>query len=73
MENNQHESREEDDEDFFNVALQKSGCSREHHALQDCFADKGDWRKCGPEMTQFRNCMDTNTKKTKTIPQQGTR
>ena len=49
--------KEEEEEDFFNVTIERSGCSKEHYALQDCFSDKGDWRQCGAEMTQFRACM----------------
>lgn len=52
--------REEEEEDFFNVTIMRSGCAVEHYALQDCFADKGDWRKCGSEMKQFKMCMDKN-------------
>ena len=51
-------SGEEEEEDFFDVTIQRSGCGQQHHALQDCYSEKGDWRKCGKEMAQFRECMD---------------
>ena len=52
------EEEEEEEEDFFNVTIQRSGCAKEHYALQDCFAASGDWRKCHREMGQFKQCMD---------------
>ena len=57
---NQEEGKEEEEEeeDFFNVTIQRSGCAKEHYALQDCFAASGDWRKCHREMGQFKLCMD---------------
>ena len=61
MEGRQQE-QEEEEEDFFNVTIQQSGCSTEHYALQDCFADKADWRKCKTEMSQFKMCMDKQRK-----------
>ena len=64
MEQNNHntgtdeEEEEEEEEDFFNVTIHRSGCAKEHYTLQDCYAEKGDWRKCTSEMTGFRECMD---------------
>ena len=59
------QEEEEEEEDFFNVTIERSGCSKEHYALQDCFSDKGDWRQCGAEMTQFRVCMDQQKNRAK--------
>ena len=56
------EGEDKEEEDFFNVTIQRSGCGREHHALQDCYWERGDWRKCTNEMTQFRQCMDRQRK-----------
>lgn len=56
------EEKEEEEEDFFNLAIQRSGCAKENYALQDCFADTGDWRKCHKEMVQFKMCMDKHKK-----------
>lgn len=52
----------EQEDDFFNVTIQQSGCSTEHYALQDCFANTGDWRQCKTEMAQFKICMDKQRK-----------
>lgn len=59
----EEKGEEEEEEDFFNVTIQRSGCAKEHYALQDCFADTGDWRKCSKEMAQFKTCMDKHKKK----------
>ena len=49
---------EEEEEDLFNVTIEQSGCAKQHYTLQDCFAEKRDWRKCATEMKQFKTCMD---------------
>lgn len=59
---NKDDVEEEEEEDFFNVTIQRSGCSAAHYNLQDCYYDKGDWRKCTQEMTTFRECMDKQRK-----------
>ena len=58
----QETNEQEEEDDFFNVAIQRSGCAAEHYALQDCFADKGDWRQCRTEMTRFKTCMNKQKK-----------
>lgn len=58
MDGGRKERTEQEEDDFFNVTIQQSGCSTEHHALQDCFAVTGDWRQCRTEMAQFKTCMD---------------
>ena len=55
--NSDNKEEEEEEEDFFNVTIHQSGCAKEHYSLQDCYSDRGDWRKCTEEMTQFRACM----------------
>ena len=52
----------DEEEDFFNTAIQRSGCAKEHYTLQDCYSNKGDWRECKKEMAQFRTCMDQQRK-----------
>ena len=47
-----------DEEDTYELMLEKSGCRQYHHRLQDCFYDNNnDWRKCQKEMAEFRDCM----------------
>lgn len=56
---------EEEEEDFFNTVIDKSGCAEFHYALQDCYFEQGDWRKCTKEMEEFRKCMNKQSKHTK--------
>ncbi|KAI9101356.1 hypothetical protein DFS34DRAFT_578272 [Phlyctochytrium arcticum] len=46
------------DEDPYITRIKKSGCFKEHEALQDCHFEKKDWRKCRDEMMAFRECFD---------------
>ena len=43
--------------------LSKIGCLEEHYKVQDCFFEKKDWRKCKPEVDEFKKCMDTKQPK----------
>ena len=53
-----------DEKDPYDQMLERSGCVKYHHKLQDCFFDKGnDWRKCQKEMKDFRACMSKHQKK----------
>ena len=47
---------EEEEEDPFYTIIEKSGCSKYHYALQDCYAETRDWRKCKKEMKDFQAC-----------------
>ena len=47
---------EEEEEDPFYTIIEKSGCSKYHYALQDCYAEKKDWRECKKEMEEFKRC-----------------
>ncbi|KAI9184055.1 hypothetical protein H9P43_003108 [Blastocladiella emersonii ATCC 22665] len=46
----------DDDEDPYDARIRRSGCQREHEALQDCHFEKKDWRACMGEMKAFRAC-----------------
>ena len=53
----------EEEKDAYELMLERSGCIKEHYALQDCFFDKGrDWRVCQEQMREFRECMTRNNK-----------
>mmetsp|Transcript_7483 Transcript_7483/g.19241 ORF Transcript_7483/g.19241 Transcript_7483/m.19241 type:complete len:84 (-) Transcript_7483:2486-2737(-) len=55
--------RAEDDEvDPWEARIEASGCAPQHYALQDCYAETGDWRKCQSLMKAFQLCMSKNTK-----------
>ncbi|GAU93838.1 hypothetical protein RvY_05712 [Ramazzottius varieornatus] len=51
-------SATEDEEDPVAKAIQKTGCLDIHHALQECMAEKQDWRKCQDLVQQFKECMN---------------
>lgn len=51
------------EQDTYELMLEKSGCSQYHYKLQDCFYDNNsDWRKCQKEMMEFRECMSKGNK-----------
>ncbi|XP_049819089.1 cytochrome c oxidase assembly factor 4 homolog, mitochondrial [Aethina tumida] len=37
--------------------LKKTGCLELHYNVQECIADKKDWRKCQDQVTEFKECM----------------
>jgi cytochrome c oxidase assembly factor 4 len=47
----------DDEEDPYITRIKKSGCFKEHEALQDCYYEKKDWRSCREEMIAFRACF----------------
>ena len=52
-----------EEKDTYELMLEQSGCSKQHHALQDCFFENGrDWRKCASEMREFKECMNKQRK-----------
>ena len=60
------ENLTEEEKDSYEIALEKSGCSQFHFALQDCYFEHKDWRMCQKEMAEFKRCYDSkNKKKTK--------
>jgi hypothetical protein len=58
-----HKEDEEEEEDPYNVRIERSGCASYHYQLLDCYRDKGeDWRKCQKELKQFKECMSNQLK-----------
>ena len=56
-------NEEEEEEDPFEMRVEKSGCAKFHYALQDCHYQHGDWRKCKKEMEDFKQCVDEQKRK----------
>ena len=52
-----------EEEDPYESAIERSGCARHHHTLQDCYLEHGDWRKCQREMQEFKKCVDEQNKR----------
>ncbi|KAK7104817.1 hypothetical protein V1264_019475 [Littorina saxatilis] len=55
----------EEEEDPVENMIKKTGCIQLHYAVQDCMGEHQDWRKCQPQVTEFRKCMTENLKKMK--------
>lgn len=49
--------------DPVDAKLKKMGCLEKHWAVQECFADTKDWRKCQHEVKQFRDCINSAASK----------
>ena len=55
---------EEEEVDEYDMIIEKSGCAKEHFALQDCYHDNDrKWAKCKVEMSDFRKCMSAQAAK----------
>lgn len=54
-----------EERDTFEIALEKSGCSKFHYTLQDCYFEHKDWRKCQKEMAEFKKCTEEHNRKKK--------
>ncbi|XP_073988349.1 uncharacterized protein [Rhodnius prolixus] len=51
----------EEDVDPVEKLLKQTGCLNLHYKVQECIAEKKDWRKCQDEVKTFRTCMDKYT------------
>ncbi|KAI9888892.1 MAG: hypothetical protein M1814_006181 [Vezdaea aestivalis] len=52
-----NDSKPEDDEmDDWDKRIFSTGCANENTAMNDCFFDKKDWRKCAGELKAFSEC-----------------
>ena len=47
----------DDQEDPVIKNLTKKGCLEKHYAVQDCYFDTKDWRKCTKEVNEFKDCI----------------
>ncbi|OXB53985.1 hypothetical protein ASZ78_010109 [Callipepla squamata] len=50
-------SQEEEEEDPVDALVSRTGCAAQHWALQECMAEKRDWRHCQAQVQAFRQCM----------------
>ncbi|RKO95174.1 hypothetical protein CAUPRSCDRAFT_486, partial [Caulochytrium protostelioides] len=48
---------DDDEEDEWDARIRRTGCFPQHEALQDCYYEKKDWRRCRDEMAAFRECF----------------
>ncbi|EFO22628.1 E2IG2 protein [Loa loa] len=57
----------EEEYDYLERAIRKTGCWEEHLACAECMGDTRDWRACKEELQKFRDCMQ-NYMKDKVVP-----
>ncbi|KFR12850.1 hypothetical protein N306_08210, partial [Opisthocomus hoazin] len=52
-------SLEEDEEaeDPLDAMISRTGCVRQHRELQECMAERQDWRHCQAQVRAFGECM----------------
>ncbi|KAJ3114409.1 hypothetical protein HDU96_002121 [Phlyctochytrium bullatum] len=54
--------KNDEEEDEFVARIRRTGCFAEHEAMQDCYFDSKDWRKCRDEMRKFKECFAKHEK-----------
>ncbi|XP_030120097.1 cytochrome c oxidase assembly factor 4 homolog, mitochondrial [Taeniopygia guttata] len=47
----------EEDEDPLDARIARTGCLEQHRQLQECMAERRDWRHCQQELRAFGACM----------------
>lgn len=57
----QLQNQAEEEKDAYETAIEASGCAKFHFALQDCYFEHNDWRKCRKEMDDFKLCVNKQT------------
>ncbi|XP_064267234.1 cytochrome c oxidase assembly factor 4 homolog, mitochondrial [Passer domesticus] len=51
------EAEEEEGEDPLDARIARSGCLQQHRELQECMAERRDWRRCQEPLRAFGACM----------------
>ncbi|NXS51266.1 COA4 factor, partial [Brachypteracias leptosomus] len=51
------EEEEEEEEDPVDAMIARTGCLEQHRRLQECMAEKRDWRHCQSLLRAFGDCM----------------
>ncbi|NXF24930.1 COA4 factor, partial [Rhodinocichla rosea] len=51
------ERGEEEGEDPLDARIARSGCLEQHRQLQECMAERRDWRRCQEQVRAFGACM----------------
>ncbi|XP_030010314.1 cytochrome c oxidase assembly factor 4 homolog, mitochondrial [Sphaeramia orbicularis] len=50
-------SRTDDEDDPVERMISRTGCAELHYAVQECMAEKQDWRACQKQVQTFKDCM----------------
>ncbi|XP_038005937.1 cytochrome c oxidase assembly factor 4 homolog, mitochondrial [Motacilla alba alba] len=48
---------EQGEEDPLDARIARSGCLEQHRQLQECMAERRDWRHCQEQVRAFGACM----------------
>ncbi|NWR60802.1 COA4 factor, partial [Bucorvus abyssinicus] len=51
------EGEDEEAEDPLDAMIRRTGCLGPHRELQECMAERQDWRHCQPQVRAFGECM----------------
>ncbi|NWR43254.1 COA4 factor, partial [Regulus satrapa] len=51
------EEEEEEEEDPLDAVIARSGCLEQHRRVQECMAERRDWRHCQQQLRAFGACM----------------
>ncbi|XP_042648115.1 cytochrome c oxidase assembly factor 4 homolog, mitochondrial isoform X2 [Tyto alba] len=51
------EEEEEEEEDPVDAMILRTGCAAQHRELQECMAERRDWRHCQTQVRAFGECM----------------
>ncbi|XP_075271089.1 cytochrome c oxidase assembly factor 4 homolog, mitochondrial [Opisthocomus hoazin] len=49
--------KDEEAEDPLDAMISRTGCVRQHRELQECMAERQDWRRCQAQVRAFGECM----------------
>uniref|UniRef100_A0A8C3R043 COA4 factor n=1 Tax=Cyanoderma ruficeps TaxID=181631 RepID=A0A8C3R043_9PASS len=50
-------SAPQEDEDPLDARIARTGCLEQHRQLQECMAERQDWRQCQEQVRAFGACM----------------
>ncbi|NXB01164.1 COA4 factor, partial [Cnemophilus loriae] len=53
----QGEAEGEEGEDPLDAMIARTGCLEQHRQLQECMAERQDWRHCQAQLRAFGACM----------------
>ncbi|XP_076024430.1 cytochrome c oxidase assembly factor 4 homolog, mitochondrial [Genypterus blacodes] len=51
--------RTEEEDDPVERMISQTGCAELHYAVQECMAERQDWRLCQSHVKTFKDCMMT--------------
>uniref|UniRef100_A0A8D2MZN6 COA4 factor n=1 Tax=Zonotrichia albicollis TaxID=44394 RepID=A0A8D2MZN6_ZONAL len=63
-------AEEEEGEDPLDARIARSGCLEQHRQLQECMAERRDWRHCQEQVRAFGACMAQQQRQRGTGPAQ---